>query len=220
MEAILLSAFQYENKDAGFYRLQMQGNQKPTKLTMMAKAFSRPKKAKNEDKLLFTRSSYIDFPDLWTSDLKLSNMKKISDVNPQQSEYLWGTAELVEWNSLDGIPLQGILYKPENFDPTKKYPMMVYFYEKMSNGLHRHRPPVTARSSISFSFYVSRGYVVFVPDIPYKVGYPGESALNAVVPGCLSLLHFCPATQAWGKRLSYPGSGAGDCQSRGTSGLS
>ena len=188
MEAILLSAFQYENKDAGFYRLQMQGNQKPTKLTMMAKAFSRPKKAKNEDKLLFTRSSYIDFPDLWTSDLKLSDMKKISDVNPQQSEYLWGTAELVEWNSLDGIPLQGILYKPENFDPTKKYPMMVYFYEKTSNGIHRHRPPATARSSISFSFYVSRGYVVFVPDIPYKVGYPGESALNAVVPGVLRVI--------------------------------
>ncbi len=184
-EAILLSAFQYNTKDAGFYRLQMQGNQKPAKLTMMAKAFSRPKKAKNGDKLLFTRSSYVDFPDLWTSDLKLSNMKKISDVNPQQSEYLWGTAGLVEWSSLDGIPLQGILYKPENFDPTKKYPMMVYFYEKSSNSIHRHRPPATARSSISFSFYVSRGYVVFVPDIPYKIGYPGESALNAVVPGVL-----------------------------------
>lgn len=182
-EDLLLSAFHYKEKDAGFYALPEKNN--PQKLTMMAKAFQGIRKAKNANKLLFTRSSFVDFPDLWSSDLDLSNMKQISDVNPQQSQYLWGTAELVEWNSLDGIPLQGILYKPENFDATKKYPMMVYFYEKSSNRFHRHTPPAPARSSISFSFYVSRGYVVFVPDIPYKIGYPGESALNAVVPGVL-----------------------------------
>ena len=66
--------------------------------------------------------------------------------------------------------------------------MMVYFYERMSDNLHRHAPPATARSSISYSFYTSRGYLVFVPDIPYKVGYPGESALAAVVPGVTSLI--------------------------------
>jgi len=109
-------------------------------------------------------------------------------VNPQQSEYLWGTAELVEWSSVDGVPLQGILYKPENFDPTMQYPMMVYFYERSSNGLHAHRTPQVHGSSINISFYVSRGYIVFVPDIPYKVGYPGESAMNAVMPGVTHLI--------------------------------
>jgi dipeptidyl aminopeptidase/acylaminoacyl peptidase len=184
---IILSAFHHKNKQAGFYRDQIEGNQRPTELTMTDKYFSTLRKAKNSEHLLFTRSDFVEFPDLWASNLDLSDMRKVSDANPQQSEYLWGTAELVEWSSLDGVPLQGILYKPENFDPGKKYPMMVYFYERMSNGLHRHRPPATARSSISFSFYVSRGYLVFVPDIPYKVGFPGQSALNAVVPGVLHL---------------------------------
>src|SRR5690606_15624861 len=114
--------------------------------------------------------------------------RKISDLNSQKAEYLWGSAELVEWRSLDGVPLQGILYKPENFDPNKKYPMMVYFYERMSNELHRFRSPMAGSSSISFSFYASRGYLVFIPDIPYRVGYPGESALHAVVPGVLELV--------------------------------
>ena len=86
------------------------------------------------------------------------------------------------------MPLQGILYKPDHFDAAQKYPMMVYFYEKMSDRLHRHYAPAPARSSINFSFYVSRGYLVFVPDIPYKVGYTGESAMNSVVPGVLHLL--------------------------------
>ncbi|MGD8276865.1 MAG: prolyl oligopeptidase family serine peptidase, partial [Gemmatimonadota bacterium] len=88
----------------------------------------------------------------------------------------------------DSEPLQGILYKPENFDPTQKYPMMVYFYERSSDGLHSYIPPAPGSSSINRSFYVSRGYLLFVPDIPYQIGYPGESAVEAVVPGVLSLI--------------------------------
>ena len=186
---MLLSAFDLGAKAAGFYRDQADGSSEPEQLVMMDQWFSTPRKAEDADVLLFTRESYEDFPDLWTSTLELDDMRQISQANPQQDDYLWGSVDLIEWTSLDGILLKGMLYKPEGFDAAKKYPMMVYFYEKMSTGLHRHRPPATARSSISFSFYASRGYLVFVPDIPYKVGYPGESALNAVVPGVTALIN-------------------------------
>ena len=73
------------------------------------------------------------------------------------------TAELINWSSLDGLPLTGILVKPENFDPNKKYPMIVNFYEKSSNGLHRHIAPSPGRSTINYSFYTSRGYLIFIP---------------------------------------------------------
>jgi dipeptidyl aminopeptidase/acylaminoacyl peptidase len=118
----------------------------------------------------------------------MDDLTRISDVNPQQSEYRWGTAERVQWTSVDGKPLQGILYKPDGFDPDAEYPMMVYFYERNSDNLHRYWTPRAHRSIINFSFYASRGYVIFVPDIPYKVGYPGESAMNAVMPGVTKLL--------------------------------
>ncbi|MFQ5639798.1 MAG: prolyl oligopeptidase family serine peptidase, partial [bacterium] len=185
---MLLSAFHHKTKAAGFYRDQVKGERQPAKLVMMDRRFSNPSKAKNAEKLLFTRSSFVEFPDLWVSGLDFSDMQKMSEANPQQSEYLWGTAELVEWNSMHGTLLQGILYKPENFDPNKKYPMMVYFYERNSHNLHRHWTPEAHRSIINFTFYVSRGYLVFVPDIPYRVGYPGESALHAVVPGVTHLI--------------------------------
>jgi dipeptidyl aminopeptidase/acylaminoacyl peptidase len=80
------------------------------------------------------------------------------------------------------------LYKPEGFTPEKKYPMMVYFYERSSDGLHGHHAPAPHRSVINRSFYTSRGYLVFVPDIPYKIGYPGESAMNSVMPGVTQLI--------------------------------
>lgn len=186
---LMLTAFDMDTKASGFYRVEINAEVDPEELIMMDRRFGSLDKAENADRLLFTRESFIESTDLWTGSLDLSDMKRVSHLNPQQSDYLWGTSELVQWTSLDGIPLTGMLFKPDGFDASKQYPMMVYFYEKMSNGLHQYRPPTTARSSISFSFYVSRGYVVFVPDIPYKVGYPGESALNAVVPGVTMLIN-------------------------------
>ena len=122
------------------------------------------------------------------TDGDITDMVELTDANPRQADYRWGSAEVVEWASNDGVPLRGILYTPDGFDPAQKYPMMVYFYERMSDGIHSYRSPTPGGSSISVPFYVSRGYVVFIPDIPYEVGYPGERALDAVVPGLLSIV--------------------------------
>jgi dipeptidyl aminopeptidase/acylaminoacyl peptidase len=115
-------------------------------------------------------------------------MRKVSEANPQMAEYRWGTAELTHWQSTDGRPVAGLLFKPDDFDPSEKYPMMVYFYETNSDGLHSFRRPFGGGSSISVSFYVSRGYVVFIPDIHYRDGYPGESAFDCIVPGVQSVV--------------------------------
>ena len=185
---ILLSAFNVRDKSDGFYRDRVRGEARPVRLIMEAKSFGTPQQAEDAATLLFTRADFTEYPDLWVSGPDFSDMRRISDANPQQAEYAWGTAELVEWRSADGTPLQGVLYKPDGFDASKKYPMMVYFYERLSDNLHRHVAPAAGGSSINTSFYVSRGYLVFTPDIPYRIGYPGESAMNAVVPGVLSLL--------------------------------
>lgn len=103
-------------------------------------------------------------------------------------DFLWGSVELVKWTSIDNIPLEGLLYKPEGFDPHKKYPMIVYFYEKSSDGLFQHWAPEPLRSTIDRSVYTSNGYLVFVPDIVYKIGFPGESAHNCIMPGVTSLI--------------------------------
>jgi dipeptidyl aminopeptidase/acylaminoacyl peptidase len=120
--------------------------------------------------------------------MTFGDSKKLSVTNPQQSKYLWGTVELVEWMSFDRQKLQGLLYKPENFDPSKKYPMIVYFYERSSDGLYNYSPPAPSASIINRTFAVSNGYLVFVPDIPYVIGYPGQSCYNAVVSGTYALL--------------------------------
>jgi dipeptidyl aminopeptidase/acylaminoacyl peptidase len=188
-EPMLLSTFDRTTKASGYYRDAVRGSDRPQRLVMLDERFGfRLLKAEDADVVAFTRESFREFPNLWASDLSFRDMRKLSDANPQMAEYRWGTAEPVHWRSTDGEPLDGILYKPDGFDPSQRYPMMVYFYETMSDNLHGFQQPGPGGSSVSVSFYVSRGYVVFIPDIHYRIGHPGESALDCVVPGVLSVL--------------------------------
>lgn len=184
---LLLSAFNETTKASGYYKLSLKDG-KLTKLLMDDFRFAGVTKAKQANQILFTRESFREFPDVWVSDLNLSAPKRISDANPQMKNYFWGSVELVNWTSLDNIPLTGLLYKPENFDPKKKYPMIVYFYERESDNLHGHITPNPLRSAINRTTYVSDGYLVFVPDIIYKIGFPGESAQNCIMPGVTQLI--------------------------------
>ena len=150
--------------------------------------YSSPIKAKLSEAIIFTRESFEEFPNIRYSSLNFKEVNLLSNANPQQETYNWGTIELVKWTSLDGIELTGLLVKPENFDDTKKYPLLVNFYERSANRLNRHRAPYPGRSTINYSFYASRGYVIFNPDVQYRIGYPGESSFNCVIPGITSLI--------------------------------
>jgi dipeptidyl aminopeptidase/acylaminoacyl peptidase len=180
-----LTALNDENKQGGlFWR---HGNS-VDKLFLSDNKYAIVAKAKDADTLVMTRQSTVEYPDLWLTDTKFQNPQKVTDANPQQKEYNWLRGELVSWTSSDGIPLKGILYKPEDFDYGKKYPLIAYFYERSSETLNNYMSPAPSASTINIPLFVSQGYLVFVPDIPYKVGEPGLSALNAVVPGVNSIV--------------------------------
>ena len=186
-ETMLMKTFNETSKNSGYYQYHYKKN-RGVQLVEGPYRYSSPQKARLNDRVIFTRESFEEYPNIRMSDLSFTSQVVISNANPQQEEYNWGTAELVHWSSLDGLPLTGMLIKPENFDPNKKYPMIVNFYEKSSNRLHSHRAPNPGRSSINYSFYTSRGYLIFNPDVYYRVGYPGESAFNCVIPGITSLI--------------------------------
>ena len=179
---MLLSAENQETHDSGFYRDKVNSDALPQKLLMAAKDFNNPTKAKDTDVLILTASRFDQFPDVWVTNSSFRELKRVSNGDAQRAPYLWGTAELVSFKNTDGVPLKGVLLKPDNFDPRKKYPMLVYIYEKLTQGLNQFRNPGPG-TSINPTFYVSNGYLVFMPDIVYKIGYPGPSALNCVLPG-------------------------------------
>jgi hypothetical protein len=175
-----------ETKAQSFVRDWLGANKAPEVVLKADAAFGNLIKAGNAEQYLVTKGTYVDFPNLYTGT-SLTSLTKISDANPQQKMYNWGTVELVRWNSADGVPLKGLLFKPENFDSTKKYPMIVYHYEQLSQGLHSYVPP-NGRNVTNPTHYASNGYLVFEPDIYYQEGYPGPSALKSIVPGVTALM--------------------------------
>lgn len=187
-EPVYLSAHNEITREDGYFKTNWKGKKEPQQLIYGKYQLNRPIRAKNSDVFVFTRETFEEFPNLVAAGKNFKNPLKISDVNPQQDEFLWGTKELYSWTSLDGRKLEGLLVKPANFDPNKKYPMIVNFYEKSSQRLYNHHIPETHRSTVDYHYYSSNGYIIFNPDVYYKEGYPGEDAFNCVMPGVTQLI--------------------------------
>ena len=156
------------------------------------KTYSFVAKAEDADRIVFTRESYREFPDLWTGDLdlaagRLAHRAKRTDANPQIDQFGWGKAELVHWTSADGIPLDGVLIKPAGYEEGKRYPVLVYYYRFFTQRLYRFNEPVVNHRP-SFPRYASHGYAVFLPDIRFEVGRPGLAATKCLVSGVQHLI--------------------------------
>lgn len=185
-QPLYLRAVDTLTKASGYWRDKLGVDSKPEKIVMADKALNGLQKARNAEQFLLTQSTYREFPDLWTG-ASIASTTKISNANPQESQYPRGTVELVSWMNGDGVPLRGMLYKPENFDPSKQWPMVVYYYEKLSDGLHGYVAP-SGRNVVNPMVYNSLGYLVFEPDIIYTEGQPGPSAAKAIIPGVQALV--------------------------------
>jgi dipeptidyl aminopeptidase/acylaminoacyl peptidase len=186
LQPLLLRAFDEDTKASGFYEDRLDANSAPRKIVMADVAYGMPSRARHGDTYAVTRGTFTEFPDLYVGS-SLASLARASDANPQQKDFKWGSVELVHWNSADGVPLQGLLYKPADFDPAKKYPMIAYFYEQLSQNLHQYVAP-GGRNVINPTHYTSNGYLVFEPDIHYETGYPGPSAMKSIVPGVQAML--------------------------------
>jgi len=185
-DRLLLSSYHDMRKNYGFYEAHVDRSG-VTRLLEEDRRFRFLAKAEEADAYLFTREDYDEFPDLWISGPDFSNARKLTDVNPNLDDFAWGTSELVEWSSVDGTPLQGVVIKPGNFDPSKRYPVLVYYYELFSQRLHEFNEPAVNHRP-SFPLYASNGYVVFLPDVRFEVGRPGLSATKSIVPGVQRLI--------------------------------
>jgi dipeptidyl aminopeptidase/acylaminoacyl peptidase len=166
---------------SGYFRTPFGSDIPPERLLWADKNIRYIGRALDADTLLLSASRFDEYPDLLTTDTDFSAPAKVTDGGAQMEPFIWGTAETLTYRNLDGVELAATLYKPENFDPSKKYPMIVYFYERLSHIVHHFTPPVPT-SYLNHTFYTSNGYLVLMPDIIYTVGHPGRSAFNCILP--------------------------------------
>jgi len=192
-EPIFMYAFGDKTKKSGFYRLKWRDNLE--ELIFEDKRIRGLKKAESEQRYIYTSESYIESPNVFFVNEDFENPKRISDTNPQQKNYLWGKTELINYTNNDGKELQGVIHYPAEFDPDKKYPMLVYIYEIRSDYMHRYIVP-SKKSFYNITNYSQQGYFVFQPDIVYKINDPGMSAVDCVVPAVRKVIQDYPVDES------------------------
>lgn len=185
----LLTGFDETSKATGFYSARLDKPAQPIALLTGDFKASILGKAKNADGVIYTTESFASFPEVRCADLRFKKPVQLTRLGGQQDSIRWGTASLTAWTSLEGKLLEGVVYKPADFDPNRKYPLIVNFYERNSETLHNYRMPEPHRSTIDYHLYNSQGYIVFNPDVRYEKGFPGENCYNSVMPGIESLIN-------------------------------
>ena len=136
-------------------------------------------KAKNAAAYFYTRETIQDFGDFYSADGSLSGAK-ITDANPQQKDFAWTKGvKVIEYTGGKGDKLQGDLFLPANYEPGKKYPTVLYMYEKLTQNTNAYPQP--GINGFSVGYYTSNGYAVIEPDITYKVNDPGVSSTACIL---------------------------------------
>jgi dipeptidyl aminopeptidase/acylaminoacyl peptidase len=205
-DTLLLSAFNLSTKENGLFSLTLGPNSRLKLLIMgpeVYHVFSRysltairgladqfyPIKAKYTNAYIFQRMGPNKFPNFYytTDCIHFDQMTKLEP----NTNYKWYTTQFVRWKIREGRQGEGILYKPEDFDPRKKYPIIFFYYEKTADALNYFIHPAFANGAINIPWFVNHGYLVFVPDIEYyKAGYPGECAFESVQSSALYFARF------------------------------
>ena len=203
-ETFLLRSFNKTSKFGGFCTKKINEVADPAVLMNGPYSFNNPLRAKNAEQYIVQRANISQSELFATGDLK--ELTQLTDIASQQKDYNWLTVELLRWKMFDGKMSEGLLYKPENFDPKKKYPIIFYFYERDADGLYGYRAPAPSASTVNVPYFVSNEYLIFDPNIYYKNGEPGQSAYNSVVSAAkyLSKMPWVDSTrmalqgQSWG----------------------
>jgi len=182
---LYLSIYGERTKKSGYARLRL--GQDTERLVWLDKNVGRLAKAEKADVFAYVVQGFDDSPDYFVAGPDLAGARQVTETNPFQKDFAWGRAELVDFTNARGQHLQGALYYPANYEPGKKYPMIVYIYEIRSNTLHTYSVP-SERSPYNPAVFTSQGYFVFQPDITYRGRNPGLSAVESVVPAVEKVL--------------------------------
>ena len=201
----ILHAFNIKTKQAGYFQLNTNGLKE---LVYKAASFSNWGwrsgliKAKKSDVLIYKMGNFQDYPEAYLSDLNFSDARKITNTNPQQKGYKWGKRVLIDYTNEDGVALQAILSVPDDYKKGKKLPMIVYSYEKLSQGMYDYPTPYLSGASVCEMMYVSDGYLFLRPDIHFNIGTPHSDmheCLDAAITKVIELGYVDE------KRIGYEG---------------
>lgn len=196
-QPLVVSTFGKRSKKSGYARIApgAPSATSVTSLVWLDKRVDRLAKAKDADRYAYVAQAFDDSPDYFVGDGSLADARQVSATNPFMSEYAWGRGEVMDFKSAQGRPLQASVFYPAGYEPGKRYPVIVYMYERLSDNVHQFSMP-DERQYYNPAAFTTRGYVYLQPDIAFTPRQPGVSVVESVVPAVQRLVQMGVADAA------------------------
>jgi len=64
-------------------------------------------------------------PKIWITNTVTGNKTLLLDPNPQFKQLCFGRERMISWQATDGHPVRGGLYLPPDYDPSRRYPLVI-----------------------------------------------------------------------------------------------
>jgi dipeptidyl aminopeptidase/acylaminoacyl peptidase len=180
-----VSVFGEWTKKSGYARRDQAGA--VTRLVWLDRSVGSLAKAKRAEVFGYIAQDYDDSPDMFVAGADLKDARQVTKTNAFQADYAWGRSELLDYKTPTGRRLQASLHYPAGYEPGRKYPMIVYNYEMLSQGVHRYVAP-SDREYYNISVFTSHGYFVLQPDIVFTAKRPGPSVIECVTAGVAKVI--------------------------------
>jgi dipeptidyl aminopeptidase/acylaminoacyl peptidase len=129
------------------------------------------------DAVAFTADDATHLTELYISSSKAFTPKKLTDQTAQVSGWKLGSVEVVSWKSKDGTVIEGVLHKPANYDPKRKYPLLV----KIHGGPTGVSQPRYLPNDYAYPVqaFLEKGALILEPNYRGSAGYGAKfRALN------------------------------------------
>jgi dipeptidyl aminopeptidase/acylaminoacyl peptidase len=179
LETSLLLRAEGEDKKTGYFKWDTNTGEKP--IVYKDSYVDELNYSSKKRNFFFREQKFDQSPELTVKNISTEPYPFFKS-NPQQKKYFWGKSELIEYQNSKGQNLKGALFYPSNYDPQKKYPMIVNIYEIKSKELHIYvNPSVYNENGFNSTVFTSEGYFVYLPDIILEDQKPGISATDCVI---------------------------------------
>lgn len=143
----------------------------PEQLAAFSFSFS-----KDYKQVAFRAALENEYPEIFTSSVAQWQAKKLTALGDQLKTFKLAKREVISWKSTDGAVIEGVLLKPPDFDPKRKYPLLVLIHGGPTGV---DQPILNADRYYPVERFIAKGALILRPNYRGSAGY-GEKfrALN------------------------------------------
>jgi dipeptidyl aminopeptidase/acylaminoacyl peptidase len=125
--------------------------------------------------MAFLASDSTSAGDVFVSPLSGSAPRRLTTINPELRRFGLGTPEVVRWKSLDSLEIEGLLLKPRDYRPGRRYPLLIQMEGTYGTYDLSFSGRAIADNNGTFPFqqhvFAAAGYAVLMPNPRGSWGY-------------------------------------------------